>query len=73
MKHLTPAVASCDTFSCQNTKDKEPEHNIEMVKHMLKKFIAPIMANFANQQTDNEKPFIRFANKPLDRKYQALS
>lgn len=73
VKHLTPSVISCDTFSCTPTEDSKPGHNEEMVKHMLKKFISPVIANFADHQTDKEKPFIRFANKPLDRKYQALS
>ena len=73
-EHLLPAVLQCETFSCKKIdNENEHAHNKELVKHLLNKFIPPLLANFANHQTDKEQPFIRFTNKPLDRKLQTLS
>lgn len=79
VEFLYSRLVACSTMSCKvpqvgvGDNPVNPVHNEELVRIVLKKFLAPMLQNYAGSCTDNEQPFIVFNNKPLNRKYQAFS
>ena len=73
---LVPYVSTCPTFLCNRGKSlPDPhKHNEMLVASLLLKFISPILANYAQRETDQQSNPTTISNDKINnRKYLTFS
>lgn len=71
---LTPRLLECSDLKCTYARDRQTiPHNKEMVNQIVRKFVSPMLRNYAQVQSELHlcKPIVD--NKPNKRKYLKIT